>query len=207
MASRTYTSTVRERHAEDTRRTILDAAAKLFAEQGYAHTSVAQVAAAAGVALNTVYASVGGKSALVLALAEQGADDSTAIETVNRITALDDPAEILRLTAHGTGQVRRKRQRTLALLFENRYADTDIAAAADLAIRSTRSRLDTVAARLFDTGKLRPELTLEQVEQTLWFYFGFEAWRSARELRWDWDDAAEWLATQASRALLPDKAW
>ncbi|MET1071317.1 MAG: TetR/AcrR family transcriptional regulator [Umezawaea sp.] len=203
MATRGYRSEVRTRHAEDTRRSIVEAAVELFAEQGYARTSVAAVAAAAGVALNTVYTSVGGKSALIMAMSEDGGEDSTAAETLDRIAGSDDPREILRVVAHGTGQVRRARWASITILLDNRTSDPDVAAAADLATGIVRGRLDQVATRLVATGALTPGLTEERVGQVLWFYFGFEAWRTARALGWDWDEAAEWLAGQAVHALLP----
>ncbi|MCX5746660.1 MAG: helix-turn-helix domain containing protein, partial [Proteobacteria bacterium] len=46
----------------------LDAARELFTVGGWAGTSVAEVARVAGVALDTVYASVGRKPALLLAV-------------------------------------------------------------------------------------------------------------------------------------------
>jgi AcrR family transcriptional regulator len=203
VVNRTYTSQVRARHADDTRQAIIDAARTLFAEQGYARTSVAEVAAAAGVALNTVYASVGGKAALITALTEDGADDEPAVRTVQQITELEDPREILKVTAHGTSQVRRRQAKTLAILLDNRNAHPDIAAAADHVARKIRERFARIASRLTDTGGLRPELSRPEVEQILWFYFGLEAWQTVRGMGWSWEDAAEWLATQAARALLP----
>jgi AcrR family transcriptional regulator len=203
MASRSYSSPVRARHAADTRRSIIEAAGRLFADQGYARTSVAAIASAAGVALNTVYTSVGGKSALILAMTEDSATDGASVEALRKVAALDDPREILRVTAAGTGRVRRQQSRTLAIVLDNRNADPDIAAAADLATRIVRERLGGVAGRLVETGGLRPGLDRPQVEQTLWFYFGFAAWRTVREMGWDWDEAADWLATQCARTLLP----
>ena len=130
MVVRGYRSQVRARQAEDTRRLIVEAAATLFAERGYARTSVAAVAAAAGVAVNTVYTSVGGKSALIMAMSEDGAADAVAVETERRIGECTDPREILRIVADGTGQVRRRRQQTLTILLDNRTADPDVASAA-----------------------------------------------------------------------------
>ena len=46
-------------------------------------------------------------------------------------------------------------------------------------------------------------LTRKRVEQILWFYFGIEAWRTACGFGWTWSEATDWLADQASRALLP----
>jgi AcrR family transcriptional regulator len=202
MVVRGYRSEVRARQAEDTRRLIVEAAAALFAERGYARTSVAAVAAAAGVAVNTVYTSVGGKSALIMAMSEDGAADAVAVETERRIGECAEPREILRIVADGTGQVRRRRQQTLAILLDNRTADPDVAAAADLATRAVRDRLRAVAARLVAVGGLREGLTRKQVEQTLWFYFGFEAWRTVRDFGWSWQDSADWLAEQSANALL-----
>jgi len=124
---------------------------------------------------------------------------------VRRIEETDDPAEILRLTAFGTARVRRARWRVLAILLDNRTADPDVGAAADAATRVVRDRLDLVAARLVETGGLAAGLDVGRVSEVLWFYFGFEAWRTARGLGWEWDDAAAWLASQAASALLPDR--
>ena len=202
MAERDYRSPVRERHAEDTRRTIVEAATALFAERGYGRTSVAAVAAAAGVAVNTVYTSVGGKPALLIALVEEGVTDEAAVETDRLVAASDDPREIIRLVGEGTGKVRRRRQRALAVLLDNRDADPDVAAAADAALRGIRDRLGVVAARLVEVGGLREGLSRKKVEQILWFYFGIEAWRTARGFGWSWAEAGGWLAEQATQALV-----
>jgi AcrR family transcriptional regulator len=61
---------VREEQARRTRLAILDAARLLFTEQGYAATTIAQIAAAARVAVDTVYASVGTKPVLMRLLGE-----------------------------------------------------------------------------------------------------------------------------------------
>ena len=53
---RPYRSRVRFEQAERTKNRICEAAAPLFAEHGYARTSVRQIAAAAGVAVETIYA-------------------------------------------------------------------------------------------------------------------------------------------------------
>jgi AcrR family transcriptional regulator len=55
----------RQQAAEDTRRAIIDAASAAFLADGYAATTVARVAADAGVAVQTVYNAVGGKAELL----------------------------------------------------------------------------------------------------------------------------------------------
>jgi AcrR family transcriptional regulator len=65
---RRYESPRRREQAEATRLAILEAAERLFGERGYAVTSVAAIAAAAGVALKTVYAAFGTKAEVLRAL-------------------------------------------------------------------------------------------------------------------------------------------
>jgi len=61
-----YVSPLREAQAADTRRRILDAAVLVFGEQGYSGASLARIATAAGVSLETVKQH-GPKAALLLA--------------------------------------------------------------------------------------------------------------------------------------------
>jgi AcrR family transcriptional regulator len=67
---RRYDATRRRQAADRTRAAILDAARELFTERGYAATPMAAIADRAGVALDTVYASVGRKPELARLLIE-----------------------------------------------------------------------------------------------------------------------------------------
>ena len=60
---REYDSTSRKIAASVTRQTILEAAREIFVDKGYAATTMPAIAQAAGVALDTVYATVGKKPA------------------------------------------------------------------------------------------------------------------------------------------------
>jgi AcrR family transcriptional regulator len=63
--ARSYHSPLRRAQAEQTRTAVLDAAARLFSELGWANTSMRGVAAAAGVSMETVYAGFGSKADLL----------------------------------------------------------------------------------------------------------------------------------------------
>lgn len=67
---RRYDTSRRRQAAAQTRQAILDAALQLFAGQGYAATPMTAIAERAGVALDTVYASVGRKAQLARLLIE-----------------------------------------------------------------------------------------------------------------------------------------
>src|SRR5215471_16795188 len=65
---RAYNSARRREQAAATRREILEAAQRLFERQGYAATTMAAIAAEAGVALKTVYVGFETKSGVLRAL-------------------------------------------------------------------------------------------------------------------------------------------
>ena len=74
---RGYDAGKRRLAAARTRQAILDAALELFAAQGYAATPMTAIAQRAGVALDTVYASVGRKPELARLLTESAISGSS----------------------------------------------------------------------------------------------------------------------------------
>src|SRR5260370_28102716 len=74
---RRYDASKRRQAATRTRTAILDAALELFAGQGYAATPMTAIAEHAGVALDTVYASVGRKPQLARLLIETAISGSS----------------------------------------------------------------------------------------------------------------------------------
>jgi AcrR family transcriptional regulator len=66
--ARKYVSTRREQQAADTRKAVLDAAAKQFDEFGWTGTTIAGIAKAAKVSKETIYAVWGNKPAIVAEL-------------------------------------------------------------------------------------------------------------------------------------------
>lgn len=93
--TRAYSSSLREQQAEQTRSRVIACAAELFAADGYARTTFAKIAAAAGVSAETVQ-SQGPKAALMIAAVEYAAFGVSGEENVfdldvgRRILAVDD---------------------------------------------------------------------------------------------------------------------
>lgn len=89
VKQRQYISPLRADQARVTRSAIIDAATALFSERGYAAVSVDAIAAAAGVSRATVFASVGGKPAILreafrAAFARAAGDEDSAMPFVDR---------------------------------------------------------------------------------------------------------------------------
>jgi len=104
--------TLRERRAQLTRDEILRAARRLFAERGYASTSVREIAQAAGVSAQTVYDSVGSKQEVVARLndlidAEAGIGGivRAAAESGDPREAVAAPARVVRSIIENCGDI------------------------------------------------------------------------------------------------------
>src|SRR4051795_8478124 len=97
--------TLRERQAQLTQSEILKAARRLFAERGYARTSVRDIAEAAGVSAQTVYDSIGSKQALVLRLNDLIDDEAGVFEIARTSSGSDDPAEVASTSAKITRSI------------------------------------------------------------------------------------------------------
>src|SRR5687768_16877194 len=92
---RAYDSPVRKEQAAQTRARIVEAAGQLFLSQGYSRTTVRQIADAAGVAVDTVYATFGAKPRILTALIDERLSGGTgAVNVMDRPEALavrDEP--------------------------------------------------------------------------------------------------------------------
>ncbi|ETK37041.1 TetR/AcrR family transcriptional regulator [Microbispora sp. ATCC PTA-5024] len=198
-----YRSPRREDAAAATREAIISSARDLFLAHGYSGVTVAQIAAAARVAVQTVYSSAGSKTAILSALLEPAVNDPTVNEVLDAVAAATDPREIVRLTAAG---VRRTHERHWALVFGLLHEGVGEPAAAEVVragVDAYVAALSTVAGRLVTLDALRPGLGPDRAVDLLWFYLGQRAWFVlVGERGWTFDQAEEWLAASARQALL-----
>jgi AcrR family transcriptional regulator len=127
----------REQGAESrraTRAAIVDAAARLFTEQGYVATTIAAIARKAGVAPQTVYAAFGNKREILTALMRSrvaGDEEGTPMQDREWIRAAreqDDPSEILRLLARGGTRLFARAAPVWSVVREAAAADPELAA-------------------------------------------------------------------------------
>ncbi|WP_197501172.1 TetR/AcrR family transcriptional regulator [Mycobacterium sp. 852002-51057_SCH5723018] len=194
---------MRAQAAADTRRTILDTAMRLFVERGYGQVTVADIADGASVALPTVYASTGGKAAILSTLIDEAMGDPVVEQTLNAMAASRSGEEVIELTAQG---VRTDNERYHAIVQIMKTAAAVDATATQILVRSDdvyREALGQVTRRLGSLGRLKAGVTEWQATDILWFYLGREAWHIlVADRRWSWDDAAQWLTQQVSAALL-----
>lgn len=91
----TTTRATRRSRSIDRRRQLIDAATVLFAERGYAHVSVADIARRAGVSPPTVYRHFADKQALLYAAVQVRVDELEASTDAAELESSDEPTEAL----------------------------------------------------------------------------------------------------------------
>lgn len=193
----------RQEYAEATRQAIIGAARQLFAERGYFSTRVEDIAAEARVAPATVYAGFKSKFGLIQAMVDAWSNAPAINSTDQDILTLDDPAAIIRRVSAGARGMREEYgdiMRTLVATAPNDEAVATIMREANVVYRDALTR---ISQRIAEVGTLREGLDASRATDVLWLYFGYAGLFVMHDDNgWTWDEAEEWLADQAIRALL-----
>lgn len=192
---RRYRSQLREQQAEQTKRAVVQAAHELFVANGWAATGMRDVAAAAGVAVETVYAHFSSKRGLLRAVADIAVvGDDAAVPLAQRpeflAMGVGGRSSRLKAAARLLTEVQLRTAPVAKLLREAAPADAEIAEM----LRETRDRQRVDLARALElildrppTAAERdgtwaiasPEVYLLLVEETGWTPEQYEAWSEA----------------------------
>jgi AcrR family transcriptional regulator len=192
-----------------TRRAILDAAGHLLVQDGYAAMTMQAVAAAAGVALDTVYTAVGRKPVLVRLMIEtaiSGTEETTpALERqyVRDIRAATTAREKLAIYATAISVIQPRLAPIVRALRDAAAQDKELEALwKDVAERRARN-MRLFAKDLLATGEVRAELTSERTSDVLWSMNAPEFYMLLVDERgWTPEEFATWLADAWVRLLL-----
>jgi AcrR family transcriptional regulator len=199
----TYHSPRRAEAAAATRAAILQNARTLFLDRGYTAVTVSDIAEAARVAVQTVYASTGGKAAILSALLQPAVDDPSVDESLAAVASADDPRRVIDLTAAGTRRAHERHWDTVYGLVRHVPAEAEAREVIHDGITRYLTALTAVAGRLAALGALKPDIGPGEALDLLWFYLGQPPWFTLVGQRgWTFDRAEAWLATSARRALL-----
>ena len=145
---RSYRSPRRAAQAAQTRQVVLEAARTLFAERGWSGTGVRDVATAAGISVETVYAAVGTKAALFRAAYEGtivGDNDPTPLADRAMFRAMGEGVDVAERAAVAAELITTIHRRSIGLsraLREGAASDPELAGilATDEAHRWTDDR-------------------------------------------------------------------
>ncbi len=195
--------TRRDENAQATRRAILDAARKLFAERGYFATKVDDIAAEARVAPATVYAVTGGKYGLLTELIAIWTTDPMVETTTAQMLEMSEPVAIIRELAAGSRRMREQYADIMRVMLATAPHDEAVATALQAATAVYRKAFIPIAERLMRLDALRRELDITSAVDLFWFYFGYTSYFTLHDDNgWSYDRAERWLADRACRDLL-----
>jgi AcrR family transcriptional regulator len=181
---RRYDSTRRQAQAAQTRQDIVAAALDLFVERGYAATTMAAIAQAAGVVVETIYRAFGSKAALLKE---------------------PDPRRVLELHAATQPGIHARAGPPLRVLMEAAAAHPELAEVWDQVEAQRLDGMRRLAQSLSDRGALRPGLSVEEAGDILWTVNSLAVYDLlVRQRGWAPERYRDWVAATNARALLAD---
>jgi AcrR family transcriptional regulator len=179
---RRYHSPRRAEQAVATRRAVLDAARELFVRKGYLATTVADVARQARVAIDTVYATVGRKPALLREVVEtaiSGTDQAVPAERrdyVARVRAAGTARDKIEAYVAGLVEIQPRLAPVYLALRDAAATDPDSATLWSEISERRATNMRRFAADLRATGELRADLSDDEVADLVWSMNGPEYW-------------------------------
>jgi AcrR family transcriptional regulator len=207
---RRYRSEGRRRQAATTRRAITEAARELFVERGYSGTTVEALAARAGVAAITVYATFGSKRAVLKHLVDVSVvGDEAPVPLLERpqVRAVMEQANQRRQLASFAAEIAEIMERMSPIFEVLRGAASSEPDAAGILANLLAGRLRGMAflvKALTANGPLRAGLDADTAAETLWALSSPEVHRLLTVGRgWSKARYTTWLEEMAAAALLP----
>jgi AcrR family transcriptional regulator len=207
---RPYDSQLRRERAEATRLAIAGAAGRLFAELGYAATSIDQVAAGAGVSRATIFNSVGGKPELLkeaYRLAVRGPGrENTPLGKQSRSRRISAEPDARKLLAGYAGVMVEVGSR-LAPLYEAvraaAHADPEARVLWQLITEERRTAAVGIVRRLSERDALLHGLNKQAASDILWVLNDPGLYQLlVTQRRWTQRRFRTWLATTMQTQLL-----
>ena len=207
---RRYDSALRKEQARQTRAAILEAAHRLFAERGYALSTIDAVASQAGVAVDTVYATFSSKRGVLSALMDLrvGGDDQP-IDLLDRPGPQGvrrDPSQRRQIAAFAADitEIIERARPVDDIIRSAAVVDGDVAALRSRMQESRFQNMRQFVGWLAANGPLRAGVTEDDAAAIVWGLTSPELHRLLRVDRaWTCERYREWLAQTLTRTLLP----
>jgi AcrR family transcriptional regulator len=211
VTTRHYSSPARAEATRANRQRILDAARQLFLKRGYVGTTVEAVAGRAGVSVQTIYNTVGGKAAVLKAVYDvMIAGDADPVPVVERETgramlAATDGRTCLALYGRMSREIyERIGPLVPTLLTEGAAGDREVRAFIDTIENERAVGTRGIAEHVASRFGLRDGLGVDEAADILWTLTSPDVvYRLVRRRRWSLERVERWLGETLADALLP----
>jgi AcrR family transcriptional regulator len=202
---RAYSSSTRAEAADGTRARILASAKELFGAHGIDAVTIAEIADRAGVAGSTVYAVFKSKEGILRALMEQSLFGGRFQSVQQILAGVSDPVEAIARTSHVARAIYESESSDLGLLRNVSGLSPALRKIEEEFERMRFSMQGDRLRRLFDTGKAKPGISLDEARRILWMYTSRDVYRMlVIEGGWTADRYEEWLAQTLIVALVAE---
>ena len=206
---RRYDTTGRRDRAQRARAHVLTVARELFLRDGYVATTVAGIAAEAGVSVETIYKTFRGKPGLIQEIHRSGlagAGPVTAPDRSDEMSAQDlAPREILRHWATLTTEVMPRVAPIILLVRAAAATDPDMGRLLTQINDERLQRMHHNASRLASHGPLRDGMSTARARDVMFAYTAPELYEILVTLqRWPIDHYADFIYRGLVAELLDD---
>lgn len=193
--------------ADATRAAIVAAARQLFFDRGYHGAGIDDIAREAGVAVQTIYNSIGGKRAVlarVLDYAVTG-DEATPLDDIGKQlhTGIGDPRRLIRSLVSFWLESFERTLPVLRVIRDAAAVDPEIAALERQRELERFGRYRNTAARLRELGGLREGISIDDAAGVLFTLGHPSQYRFfVEDLRWSRRRWADWVTAALTSSLL-----
>jgi AcrR family transcriptional regulator len=208
-SKRRYHSPRRQEQAAATRREILEAAQRLFEQQGYAATTMAAISTEAGVALKTVYVAFETKGGVLRALWNlllRGDEDDIPVAErhwYREVLAEPDPERQLRRNARNSRVVKLRIGSVIEVIRAAAPTDPDIDALWNRIQTEFHANQGVIVESLAEKNALSPDLDVDRATDILWTLNHPNLWQLLVGQRgWTPEHYEQWCGDVACSQLL-----
>ena len=183
---------------------------ELFERDGFRPTTIAAIAAHAGVSAEMVYKGFGSKAALAKAVFDlviAGDDEPVPVAERPAIQAVRDEPDVRRkiaMFAEGLAQRQARSARVQVLIRDGRHVDDSLAPIWVKLNDEGLAGMTMLSRHLLQTGQLRDGIDLDEVRDVLWNYLGIDIYERLVLIQgWPLERYSQWLTHALTSAICP----
>src|ERR1700760_1542348 len=193
----------REEYAAQPRAAVIDAARRLFAENGFFQTKVEQIAKLSRVSPATVYAQCGGKQGLLRSLMDSWTQTPAVVGSYQESLATADPVLVMQTLSAAYLQITRQWGDVIRVVIDVAPHDDESAAVLATARRRHNRNLTQICRHLEDIGALRDDVDARLASRIITYYYGLDGLLRTRDVfGWSLERSNQWLLAHPCAARL-----
>jgi AcrR family transcriptional regulator len=205
---RSYDASGRRAQARARRLRVVLAARELFERDGFRATTVAGVAAHAGVSPEGIYKTFGSKAALAKAafdLVVAGDDEPVPVAerpSMQAMRAEPDVRRKISMFVDGLARRQASSAQVQILIRDGRHVDDSLTPVWEALTDEALTGMTMLARHLLETGQLRDGIDLDEVRDVLWNYLAIDSYeRLVLTQGWTHERYTRWLTDALTNAL------